>query len=329
MRITRRASVFVSLMIVGTIASAMFATWLPLQFSMLTVFLFAGPHNLFEFRYFLTRLPARFGRSRDFVLVAFSGIFVLTLTYLLLPILFYGGVWSGDGWLTMLGSWNSLLLLWLATLVWLRGKQQRGRNWNWAKYSWPVALGLGSINWLAPELFSLALVYLHPLVALWFLERQLRRSRPELLRAYHGFLALLPMVLIAMVWQLSHSPALADDNGLAWRITQHAGAELLPNISSHLLVALHVFLEMLHYAVWLLVLPSITGGKIWDVNSIPLVRHPRGFPRLISAALMLGVFVVAVLWIGFGIDYATTRDVYFAVAIAHVVAEAPFLLRTM
>jgi hypothetical protein len=48
--------------------------------------------------------------------------------------------------------------------------------------------------------------------------------------------------------------------------------------------------------------------------------------------LIAGVFVVAliavgVLWFGFSIDYATTRDVYFTVAIAHVLAEAPFLLR--
>lgn len=328
-RIRKRASVFVSLMIASTIASAMFATWLPLQFSMLTVFLFAGPHNLLEFRYFLTRLPVRFGRSRDFFLLAFSGIFVLTLAYILLPILYYAGVWTGENWLTMLGGWNSLMLLWVAALVWLRGKQRRGRDWNWANWAWPIAFGLGSINWLAPELFSLALVYLHPLIALWFLEQQLRRSRPELLRAYHRFLLVVPLLLIAIAWQLSQTPALADDNGLAWRITQHAGAELLPNISSHLLVSLHVFLEMLHYLVWLLVLPLLTGGKLWDMKSIPLVRHPRGFPRLITAAMILGVFVVAVLWIGFGIDYATTRDVYFAVAIAHVVAEAPFLLRTM
>ena len=46
-----------------------------------------------------------------------------------------------------------------------------------------------------------------------------------------------------------------SDNGLFWRITQHAGAQLLPNISSHVLVTTHVFLEMLHYGVWLIALP--------------------------------------------------------------------------
>jgi hypothetical protein len=35
------------------------------------------------------------------------------------------------------------------------------------------------------------------------------------------------------------------------------------------------------------------------------------------------------LWFGFSVDYATTRDIYFTVAIAHVLAEAPFLLRML
>jgi len=117
----------------------------------------------------------------------------------------------------------------------------------------------------------------------------------------------------------------------------------------------HLFLEMLHYGVWIVALPLIaplmrptpptdgelnqgskllTGSRgkhnsIWDVKSVPLARHPRGFPKLVGAALSLGVFVVVILWIGFSMDYATTRDIYFTVAIAHVVAEAPFLLRML
>jgi hypothetical protein len=43
--------------------------------------------------------------------------------------------------------------------------------------------------------------------------------------------------------------------------------------------------------------------------------------------LLVGLAVVLLLWVGFSIDYATTRDVYFTVAIAHVIAEAPFLMK--
>ena len=330
--------VFTGILIACACLSALLASWLPLQFSVVTVFLFAGPHNWFELRYFLMRLPVRFGKSRDFFLTAFAGIGFLTMAYVALPVLYSFNLWPDRAWPTILASWNTLLLLWLGALIWLRGKQKLKRDWSWVI---PVALGLCSLNWLAPEFFSLAIVYLHPLVALWFLDRHLRRTRPEWLRVYRRGLCLLPLLLAGMVWQLMRTPALGDDNGLFWRITQHAGAQLLPNVSSHVLVAVHVFLEMLHYAVWLIALPLIAPalgpltsaarerGRIWDVKTVPLARHPRGFPKLVATTLAFGVFLVAILWFGFSVNYATTRDVYFTVAIAHVLAEAPFLLKML
>jgi hypothetical protein len=307
------------------LSSAMLASWAPLQFSIVTVFLFAGPHNWFELRYFLMRLPLRFGRSRNFFVVAFAGIGSLTAAYLSLPLLYYSRLWSGESWPTAIAAWNTGMLLWIATLVWLRGKQHKRRNWGWA---WPAAFALAAVNWTAPDLFSLGIVYLHPLIAFWFLDRHLRRTRPEWLRIYRRCLVLLPLLVLVIGWSLSGTTSLADDNGLAWRVTQHAGAELLPNVSSHLLVSLHVFLEMLHYGAWLVALPLIGArGPLWKVKTIPLARHVRGFPKLIGAVLVLGLFAVALLWIGFSTNYAVTRDIYFAVAIAHVLAEAPFLLR--
>ena len=337
-----RSAVFVTSLLLCALTSALMASWLPLQISIVTVFLFAGPHNWFELRYFLTRLPVRFGRSRTFFLTAFAGIAFLTVTYASLPVLYRSVYWSSDSWVMVLAVWNSLLLLWLGLLVWLRGKQKLGRDWSWAL---PIVLAMGSLNWLAPEFFSLAIVYLHPLVALWFLDRHLRRTRPQWLPAYRRCLCLLPFLLAAMIWQLTRTPALTDDNGLFWRITQHAGAELLPNVSSHLLVSVHVFLEMLHYGVWLLALPLIgpllwetkhpgnrarhNPARVWDVSTVPVARHPRGFPRTIKLVLVLGLAGVALLWWGFSVNYATTRDIYFTVAIAHVLAEAPFLLRML
>lgn len=326
-----KAGTFVTIVLASACLSALVASWLPLQVSVVTVFLFAGPHNWFELRYFLMRLPARFGRSRNFFMVAFAGIATLTLAYSALPLLYYANLWSGANWPTAIAIWNTLLLIWIAALVWLRGRQRSARDWSWAL---PVAFGLCSLNWLAPEMFSLAIVYLHPLVALWFLDRHLGRNRPEWLPAYRRCLWLLPFLLVGIVWQLGRLPSLADDNGLAWRITQHAGAELLPGISSRVLVSVHVFLEMLHYGVWLLALPLIvprnkSRGRIWDVKTVPLARHRRGFPRLIAFVLIAGLFVVAMLWLGFTANYAATRDIYFTVAIAHVLAEAPFLLRML
>ncbi len=131
-----------------------------------------------------------------------------------------------------------------------------------------------------------------------------------------------------MTWQLGRATSLGDDNGLFWRITQHAGAQLLPNVSSHMLVSVHVFLEMLHYGVWIIALPLIGAtGAVWKVKTIPIASHSRGFPKLIAAVLICGLLAVAVLWLGFSTNYTLTRDIYFTVAMAHVLAEAPFLLR--
>jgi hypothetical protein len=321
----RSGKLFVAVVLSSMCLCAALAGWLPLPVSIVTVFLFAGPHNWFEFRYFLMRLPARFGRSRNFFLLAFAGIGLLTLGYVAMPLAYYGNLWSGVNWPTTIAVWNTLLLWWLATLVWLRGKQKAKRDWSWI---FPIAFGLCALNWLAPELFSLSIVYLHPLVALWFLDRHLRRTRPQWRPAYHRCLILLPLLLAGLFWKLGSSPSLADENGLAWRITQHAGAQILPDVSTHLLVSTHVFLEMLHYGVWVVALPLIGArGAIWNPQTIPVARHPRGFPRLIAGLLILGLLVVGLLWFGFSVDYAATRDLYFAVAIAHVLAEAPFLLR--
>src|SRR4030095_13642752 len=79
--------IFAGTLILCACFSALFASWLPLQFSVVTVFLFAGPHNWFELRYFLTRLPVRFGELRNFFFNAFSGIALLTVSYIALPVL--------------------------------------------------------------------------------------------------------------------------------------------------------------------------------------------------------------------------------------------------
>ena len=92
------AKLFAASVIVCACLSATLANWLPLQLSVVTVFLFAGPHNWFELRYFLMRLPVRFGKSRNFFVTAFAGIALLTAGYLTLPLLYNLTSWSSDAW---------------------------------------------------------------------------------------------------------------------------------------------------------------------------------------------------------------------------------------
>jgi hypothetical protein len=166
-------------------------------------------------------------------------------------------------------------------------------------------------------------------VSLVFLDRALGR-RPAWRAGYRAFLVCLPL-LVAVLWlRLAHAPPIAGDDGLTLRITEHAGASLLPGVSSHLLVATHTFLEAIHYGVWIVVIPLVGfRTSILRFDAIPLARRSARWSTAVRAALVAGVGAVVVLWVCFVADYPTTRDVYFTLAIAHVLVEAPFLVRLL
>jgi hypothetical protein len=299
----------------------------PLQMSIATIFLFAGVHNVMEFRYFAARMPLRWGRSKLFYSVGIGGVLILAAAYLILYFASGNWLWSSEAWATMSASWNTAFVLWIGLLLYLRGKQRPKSDWSWA---FPAVFLLAALAWIAPLYWSLSLVYLHPFIAMWFLERQIRRTRPEWLRAYHFCLASIPVFLLILWTTLAGRPGLREDTDLFWRITQHAGSQILPGISSHLLVATHVFLETIHYAVWIMLIPLIDARALpWRLSEIPLFSSRNGFPKLILAALGIGVVIVLALWTGFAVDYTVTRDIYFAFAIAHVLAEFPFLVKML
>lgn len=301
----------------------------PLWLSVATVFVFAGPHNWAELRFFITRLPIRLGRSRGFFALAAAGVVGLTVAYAALALGADSGVWGEGGWYVATALWNSAAVAWVVGLIAVRGRtMSRGGGWVWAL---PAGCVLVGVSWLVPQGFALALVYVHPLVALWFLDRQLRLSRPGWSRAYRVCLALLPVAVAALWWGLAGAAPLAEEGEVAQRIVRHAGAGVVPVVSTHALVSTHVLLEMLHYGVWLVGVPLAAGAGLapWRAAGVPLVRHRRGWPRLIRVLLAAGGAAVLLLWLCFVADYATTRDVYFTVAMAHVLAEVPFLLRTL
>ena len=299
----------------------------PLQMSIATIFLFAGVHNFMEFRYFAARMPLRWGRSRLFYTVGIGGVIVLAASYVTLY--FAGGnwLWSLESWTVSIAAWNTAFVLWLAFLFFVRGKQRPRSNWTWA---FPIAFLLAAAAWIAPQYWSLSLVYLHPFIAMWFLERQIRRTRPEWLRAYHYCLASIPLFLLVLWISLARQPDLSQETNLFWRITQHAGSQILPGISSHLLVATHVFLESIHYFVWILLIPLVDWRAVpWKLGEIPLFAGKGGFPKLVIGAIVVSLLLVVVLWSGFAVDYTRTRDIYFAFAMAHVLAEFPFLIKML
>lgn len=306
------------------LAAALLSGWMPIAFSIATVFLFAGPHNWFEARYILGRLPARAGKLWGFFTLSFIGIVGLTAAFAYIP----SYLRSANSALeseTLYAGWNTAFLLWIATLVWMRSRTNPRFDAGWV---WPVAFLLIAGVWLQPFAFSIALVYLHPLMALWLLDRELRRSHPEWRPAYHACLLAVPLLLLVLFWRLHDAPPLPGDDPVSVAIQQHAGDWILTGLSNHFLVAAHTFLETVHYGVWVILIPLIGyRSRPWELATIPAARRGGAWRTGVMTILLVGLLIVAVLWACFLLDYGTTRYVYFVVALLHVLAEVPFLLR--
>ena len=141
------ARIFAAVTLSLAAAAAILAGWLPLGFSIVTVFLFAGPHNWLEARYFLTRMPARWGRLRGFFMLAFAGVFSLTAAFACLLWLGERGTLDPETWVYGYALLSTALVLWVALLVHLRSRQNPRRDWAWV---WPVAFALIAVAWLVP-----------------------------------------------------------------------------------------------------------------------------------------------------------------------------------
>ena len=314
--------------VVGVAVTAcLLAGWAPLGFSIVTVFLFAGPHNWMEARYFLARMPARWGPLRTFFLTGIGGVLALTGAFTALPWVAETLDWSNRDWLTASATWDTAFILWIMTLAHLRSRQPPRRDWSLVT---PAGFSLIAVVWMWPQGWSLALVYLHPLVALVFLDRELAKRRPEWHGTYRRVLVVVPLLLAALWWRLWDSPMLPGDDALSLRIAHHAGSSILSGVSSHLLVATHTFLEMLHYGAWLVAIPLVgLGAAPWRVSATPLGRRSPAWRKAVVGILCTGGAITLLLWAAFLADYPLTRDIYFTVAMLHVLAEVPFLLRLL
>lgn len=282
------------MLLAGFVASAaLLAARFPLQLSIAAVFIFAGPHNWMEARYFASRMPVRWIGQRGFFLLAAAGVLALSATFSLIPI--------------NRSVWHSAAALWILALIWTSRRSS-------FELALPVAFGWMALAWAAPYVADLSLLYLHPLAALWFVHRQIARTRPNWLPGFRTLAAaIVPLAAFIVLSQRdsASSPALASFVQLS-----------LPTS----LVALHAFLELLHYGAWVVLLPAIgLATSPWKLDEIPLIRHRSGWPRLMRTALAGGAALVVILWICFAIDYRATRDIYFTIAILHVMAEVPFL----
>lgn len=310
------AAAFVLLAAAAAVAS-------PVWLSIVAVFVFAGPHNWVETRYFIARLPARWGRARPFFTLAIGGALTMTLLYIAMGPSARVLDLSNASISAVIASWATLAVVWCVAIVAVLSRPL-GRDWTWAL---PAGFFAIALAWGSPGLWWLCLVYGHPLVALIFLDRELHR-RPALQRGVRWLWAIVPVALVAIAIAGAQGESLGVEGGLTMRIADHAGATILPSVPDRILVGSHAFLETVHYGVWVLAMPMFGfRTPLLKTAGIPLVRRSRIGALAVAVVLTMGAFFVATLWVSFSIDYGITRDVYFAIAMLHVLVEVPFLLR--
>lgn len=323
------ATGFAAGMTLFAIVAMLLTAVLPLWMSMAIVFLFAGPHNYVEARYFLTRLPARLGRLRGFFMFSAVGIVSLTVAFPLLIRIPAWLQWSPRSAVWLVGAWNTALILWVTRLVSLRSVQPPRRQWD---YAWPLGFAAVGISWLNPLLLPLCMVYLHPLAGLWVLDREIASRRPGWQTNYRRWMLLVPLLIVVLWGGISVGAGQSSyvSNSVSDQIARHSGAAWCSPGVGQRLIATHAFLELLHYGIWIVVIP-LASGRVFasGFTTVPLMRRSLPIRRVLRVGLALSALVVVILWVCFALDYRTTRDVYFTVATLHVLAEIPFLLRLL
>jgi hypothetical protein len=320
-RTSRQSALFGIAVLILMFCSAGLAAFAPVAFSIAAVFLFAAPHNWVELRYCISRLPSRFGPLAKFFATSFGGLGLLFLSYLTLVICARNGLIEQPQGIFLGGAWNLLLIGWVVALGCLRFNKR-------AITAKSVVIGLcvAAFSITAPRWFALSLVYLHPFVGMVILEKELKRNNRAWLVPYRRCLALLPIFIAAIVAFLANAPNLEPASMLELQIARHSGSSILPDVSSHLLVSLHTFLEMLHYGVWCIAIPLAAGfTRNWTPKRFAISANRPGTSLILALVLLASTLAVIGFSAGFMVDYALTRDIYFILAMVHVLAEIPLI----
>jgi hypothetical protein len=285
-------------------ATAVAAAWAPLWTYALSLSLFGLPHVLVELRYVDERFAARVPpRTLAWFACGLCGIVGVRLAAL-------GGLGTGTG--------RATLELLLGTAL-VAGALPLLRHHR----SQPLALAVGAAlllgALLAPLPTLVLLALLHNLTPVGFLAERLR-SGPRL-RAL-GAAALVFGVVPAILLGVD-----VPDRGLGGPFTSgeldaHLPAfvpgPLLDGPFADRLFAAAAYLQCMHYAVVLHVLPALGGAQ---ETAGARVRWPDWTTFTIGTAIAGGGFLL-----GFRSDFAGTRGVYAVFAALHAWLEIPVLV---
>lgn len=280
----------------------------PLAVATISVGFLAAPHNWMEIRYIIGRLPGKLGKLRTYFWTSIIGIGLLGLSSFSLPFFFSDIAYS---------VWNTLLVLWVTRLAQLRSQEHPRRSWPWLE---PLALLVLALIWAYPMIFTLALVLGHPIMAILILGRELHAFRRPELATYRIFVIAVAIGAMGLLASL-----FLDASTSAGEI----GSFMRVSADTPLFIAIHAYLELVHYMIWIGILPwlaSATGRG--SLKMMPALR--KSALRLWGARLLLmgGACLAVLFWWGFHTNYYLAYSLYFQIAIFHVLVEFPFVLRT-
>lgn len=316
-------SVFAVSSVIFIVSSAIGAGLLPGWFTLGGVLVFGGAHNWFEYRYFLSRLPSRFGPFRPFFLTSFSGVLLLGALEVSMLFVNRQHLISAEVSRSLLLVFNELLILWGLVLYHLRHKGRETQIY----FSLWISLVCSLSNLMSPQMFFALLSYVHCLAGLWIFDRELRRTRKNWLSAYHRCLWFVPLCVVALV--LALNGRVSDSDATNHLLSNaNAGFRIFPAQLQSTCVALYGFLQAVHYGIWILALPLATNCfKRWRIAHMPVARNRPMLAWALGALSVAGALLaMPSLWLGFALSYDLTNELYMAVATLHVLAELPFLV---
>jgi hypothetical protein len=302
-------TVALGLLIAGTAVAAVLA---PLWTYALSLALFGLPHVLCELRYVDERFGARVDRATFLWLAAGLAAIVL------LRLVALGGIGAADG-RTLAELFVGALLL-AAAIPLLR---RSGHSVLPAAL--PIVLLLVGA-FAAPLATLVVLALLHNLTPVGFLAERLRGAvRTRALLGCAVVFGLVPAALLgggveALLAAGALQPTAAGPfatGDVDLHLPVFVPKALLGSAFAYDLFATAAYLQCMHYAVVLLVLPRLSGGS--ETRGAWL-RWPRpGWFAAFVAAAGVGVTF------GFASDFAATRGAYAALAALHAWLEIPVL----
>jgi len=285
------------------IGCAVAATLTPLWTYAVSLALFGLPHVLVELRYvderFAARLPRRTTAWLLLGLVCVAALRALTLVRL------------GDAGTRVTAE----LLVAAASVALVLPLLARSRA---TPFAVAVALALIAGAWFAPVPTLVSLALLHNLTPVGFLAERLRGPdrRRGLAFAALAFGAVPAVMLLAP----SAEPLLTgplSTGHLDDHLPAFVPGPLLGSTFADRLFAAAAYLQCMHYAVVLGVLPRLSTGE----RAGTLAPWP---PRRAFGLAVLGLGAVAAL--GFALDFVGTRSAYAMFAAVHAWIEIPVLV---